>query len=192
MRARNASISGYEQVHAWMVYAFENGIHEFTSPTYTWVQFEGMYNGFMWMKDDGVRTKLRASLDHIWAQLSANFFRGDMAQQLSGPHSRDYDTLFGKGGTYTHLFMQGLVDWPYECEDDDLHCEVWVQILRHRRGLHSRGQSGRVGPANVVCWPTPCSRGRGLAARLRACARCNCAGGRQLPNCPIAVWKPHE
>ncbi len=151
-RALNASVSGYEQVRAWMAFAFENGIHEFTSPTYTWVQFEGMYNGFMWMKDQGVRAKLRASLDHLWAQLSANFFRGDMAQQLSGPHSRDYDTLFGKGGTYTHLYMQGLVDWPYECEADDLHCEGMGPNPFDTGGAYTPGinQAGS-GLQNVVC-----------------------------------------
>ena len=152
VRALNASVSGYEQLRAWMAYAFQNGIHEFTSPTYTWVQFEGMYNGFMWMKDEDVRAKLRASLDHLWAQLSANFFRGDMAQQLSGPHSRDYDTLFGKGGTYTHLYMQGLVDWPYQCEADDLHCEGMGPNPYDTGGAYTPGinQAGS-GLQNVVC-----------------------------------------
>jgi hypothetical protein len=126
--AKNAVESGYALLQAWLEYTYSQGIHEFTSPTYTWVQFEGMYPIYLYAKvtamgyyiqhlrSHSVRTsvpshrhptyhshrhtrhtvtqdpvyaeRIGTCLDHLWAQLAANFFRGDQAQQLSGAHSR--------------------------------------------------------------------------------------------------------
>ena len=45
-------------------------------------------------------------LDLVWADTAANYYepRGD----LSGPHSRDYDTLLGHGIHYVELYAHGL------------------------------------------------------------------------------------
>ena len=43
-------------------------------------------------------------LDLVWADTAANYYepRGD----LSGPHSRDYDTLLGHGIHYVELYAR--------------------------------------------------------------------------------------
>jgi hypothetical protein len=48
--AENAIKAGYAQLLQWLEYAYSQGIHEFTSPTYTWVQFEGMYPIYLFAK----------------------------------------------------------------------------------------------------------------------------------------------
>lgn len=43
---------------------------------------------------------------------------------ISGPHSRDYDFLFGHGALQVHLYAQSLPGMaPPVCETHDIHCE---------------------------------------------------------------------
>jgi hypothetical protein len=48
---------------------------------------------------------------------------GGLARLLAGPHSRDYDTLSGRGGVYTNLFLQGVLPWANLCARTGRHCE---------------------------------------------------------------------
>jgi hypothetical protein len=48
---------------------------------------------------------------------------GMFAQLVAGPHSRDYDSLSGRGGVYSNLFLQGILPWPNLCARHGLHCE---------------------------------------------------------------------
>ena len=67
-------------------------------------------------------------LDLVWADTAANYYepRGD----LSGPHSRDYDTLLGHGIHYVELYAHGLPgSIPLRCEWEDPHCEGCAKPL---------------------------------------------------------------
>ena len=99
------------------------------------------YNGHLHMKRLPYVAAMAKALDRVWAELAASFFRcdrskrsdcarvhsmgcsGTFAQLLAGPHSRDYDTLSGRGGVYTNLFLQGVLPWANLCSRHGLHCE---------------------------------------------------------------------
>lgn len=113
---------GYAMWDAWRSYTAEAGIHEFTSPTYTYVQLTALYPGYIYAARPGARAEFGAALDLLWADLSANTFPPRGA--LSGPHSRDYDMLVGHGMVYLELYFWGLKGvTPLHCEYEDPHCE---------------------------------------------------------------------
>ena len=107
------------------------GWHEFDSPTYTAVQTNALYSLYLFCADEGVREAAGKALDVLWHGIAASWFPG--GHMLGGPHSRDYDSLFGKGMLNGQL---GLVlgfrskderqDELYQCEYKDVHCEAIV------------------------------------------------------------------
>jgi hypothetical protein len=114
---------GYKMWDIWRSYTKEAGIHEFTSPTYSYVQLTALYPAFIYAARPGARQEFGAALDLLWADLSANTFPPRGA--LSGPHSRDYDQLVGHGMVHLELYFWGLDGvTPLHCERDDPHCEV--------------------------------------------------------------------
>ena len=112
----------------------------------------GRYNGHLHMSKTRYVRAISAALDRVWAELAASYFRfvacklrrwccssnamphpcnpntrpfysGMFAQLLAGPHSRDYDTLSGRGGVYSNLYLQGVLPWANLCARHGLHCE---------------------------------------------------------------------
>ena len=79
-RAANATASGFRQLDLWFNYTHTAGIHEYTSPTYTWVQFDALYLGQLYAPDAAYRARFRSVLDHIWGQIGANWFEGGQAR----------------------------------------------------------------------------------------------------------------
>ncbi len=118
----DATRHGYRLLENWLAYAQAADLHEFSSPTYYWVQINALYMGHLYARRPGARRIFSALLDHTWADVCANYFAP--AQVISGPHSRDYDFLFGHGALGTHLYAQGLPGMTHMvCEDADSHCE---------------------------------------------------------------------
>lgn len=61
------------------------------------------------------------------ATTCANLFAGT----LSGPHSRDYDSLLGHGMLFIEMYLHGLPGMqPLQCEYRDPHCEGTVDSAR--------------------------------------------------------------
>ena len=60
-----------------------------------YVQLTALYPAYIFAARPGARAQFGRALDLIWADTSANTFAARGA--LSGPHSRDYDTLLGHG-----------------------------------------------------------------------------------------------
>ena len=85
-RAANATASGFRQLDLWFNYTHTAGIHEYTSPTYTWVQLDALYLGQLYSPDAAYRARFRSVLDHIWGQISANWFEGGQARPTLPPH----------------------------------------------------------------------------------------------------------
>ena len=77
---------------------------EFTSPTS--VQLTALYTAYIHARRAGYREAIGAALDEIWADTCANTYPGHGA--LSGPHSRDYDTLLGHGQLLMEMYLSGL------------------------------------------------------------------------------------
>ena len=120
-----AAAAGYAQLDQWLAYAAHAGNHEFLSPTYYWVQLNALHQGFAFAArpNSTGRAAFGAILDHLWADIGANYFPG--TQTLSGAHTRDYDFLFGHGALMVWTWVMGLGDIaaPPSCEHDDAHCE---------------------------------------------------------------------
>lgn len=89
---------GYEMWEGWRKYTAAAGLHEYVSPTYGYVQLTALYPGYLLAARPGARAQFGAALDLIWAETASNTFGPRGA--LSGPHSRDYDTLLGHGMLY--------------------------------------------------------------------------------------------
>jgi hypothetical protein len=126
-RADQSIAVGYEMLDAWLGYTgATGGLHEFTSPTYTYVQLSALYPGFLFAGRKGARRQFKMALDWIWADTAANTFPPRGA--LSGPHSRDYDQLLGHGMLYMEMFLWGLPGMaPLRCAVNDPHCEGPVE-----------------------------------------------------------------
>ena len=83
---------GYQLIDNWLQYTQSADLHEFSSPTYYWVQINSLYMGYMYAKRPGAKQVFKAILDHTWADVAANYFIP--SQIISGPKSRDYDFLY--------------------------------------------------------------------------------------------------
>jgi hypothetical protein len=121
-RGRISAAVGYQMFDEWFNYTLQAGIHEFTSPTYTYVQLTALYPAYIFAAKPGARAKIGQALDMIWADTAANTFPPRGA--LSGPHSRDYDTLLGHGMLLIEMYLWGLPGVEHmHCEQNDPHCE---------------------------------------------------------------------
>ena len=116
-----AATHGYTLFNNWLIYAATAGNHEFDSPTYYWVQMNALGLGCMYAKNDVQRQKICRVLEHLWADVAVNFFHP--TETLSGPHSRDYDFLYGHGALQVLTYINGLGRNPPLCEYNDAHCE---------------------------------------------------------------------
>jgi hypothetical protein len=107
----------------------KQGIHEFNSPTYTYVQLTSLYTGYIHTTNVTAKRSFEYAIDAIWATTAANSFRGGRRRgggvyALSGPHSRDYDTLLGHGMLLIEMYLMALPGAePLACEYRDPHCE---------------------------------------------------------------------
>ena len=125
-KAFAAQDAGYKFWWSWVKYTYAAGLHEFDSPTYTSVQMNALYIIALYAKDNDARKAASQVLDYLWTSTAAAFFYN--GQMQAGPHSRDYDFLFGKGLLTSQLYLTGIsddrADAIYTCEWKDVHCEA--------------------------------------------------------------------
>eukprot|EP00037_Helgoeca_nana_P029865 m.362599 g.362599 ORF g.362599 m.362599 type:complete len:302 (+) comp28064_c1_seq4:195-1100(+) len=126
VRGTVAAEVGYTMLEQWASYTERAGVHEFTSPTYTYVQLTALYVGYIHAGRPRGRQLFGWALDLVWSSITANYYGPQSA--LSGPHSRDYDTLLGHGMLMMELYVHGLPGaMPLVCEPEDPHCEGPVE-----------------------------------------------------------------
>jgi hypothetical protein len=65
-RGRIAATVGYKMWEEFYNYTMHAGIHEFTSPTYTYVQLTALYPGYIYVARPGARAQFGHILDMIW------------------------------------------------------------------------------------------------------------------------------
>ena len=127
-KATAAAEAGYHFFQAWLQYSARAGLHEFDSPTYTSVQMNGLYILSLYAEKIEARNAATQVLDFLWYSAGASWFSA--GQMQAGPHSRDYDFLFGKGLLNSQLYLAGITenneDDIYVCEWKDVHCEALV------------------------------------------------------------------
>ncbi|HXC01905.1 MAG TPA: hypothetical protein VNU49_04575 [Opitutaceae bacterium] len=86
----------------WLAYTRDNGIHEFSSPTYYGIDVEDLGALARYAQDPDVQTKAEAALRLFWTDIAANWFTS--YQGIAGAHSRDYGFLTGHGLLDQQLF----------------------------------------------------------------------------------------
>jgi hypothetical protein len=94
----------------WLAHTARHGITEYSSPTYYGTDLDslGLIAGHA--DDDGIRREAAAALTLVWTTIAADWF--EPAKRLAGPHSRDYDYLFGHGYLDEHLHAAGWLESP--------------------------------------------------------------------------------
>jgi len=105
---------GRNMLDRWLIYTWENGIHEYLSPTYYGVDLDSLGLIARYAKDITTRHDAEAALRLMWTDIAANWFAP--CARLGGAHSRDYDFLTGHGYLDIHLRMAGWIDAdrPYQ------------------------------------------------------------------------------
>jgi hypothetical protein len=94
----------------WLDHVARHGITEYSSPTYYGIDLDSLGLIARHAGDSGVRSEAVSALAFLWTAIAANWF--PPAERLAGPHSRDYDYLFGHGSLDDHLHEAGWLTRP--------------------------------------------------------------------------------
>jgi len=86
---------GYAMFDQWLDYTRQNGIHEYSSPTYYGTDLGSLGLLAKYPKNAEVRAKTEKVLRFFWTEVAANWFQP--FEGIAGTHSRDYDFLRGHG-----------------------------------------------------------------------------------------------
>ncbi|MBT3380590.1 MAG: hypothetical protein HN742_10310 [Lentisphaerae bacterium] len=103
---------GYAMLDAWLFYTWENGIHEYLSPTYYGTDLDSLVLIAAFSENEGARGQAEAALKLLWTDIAANWF--EPCGRLGGAHSRDYDYLTGHGYLDRHLNYAGWLEMAPE------------------------------------------------------------------------------
>jgi len=108
---------GYRRLDAFVMHTWEHGISEYASPCYYGVDLDCLLLIERFSRKERTRRQAQALLELFWTDVAAHVFPA--SGRLAGPHSRDYNYLFGNGSVLdTHLRLEG-----------------WLPEERHRGGL---------------------------------------------------------
>jgi hypothetical protein len=91
----------------WLASTRSNGLREYTSPTYYGVTLDSLGLIRRHAPDETIRREAEGALTLVWSSMAANWFAP--AERLAGPHSRDYNYLFGRGYSDEHLAEGGWI-----------------------------------------------------------------------------------
>lgn len=94
----------------WLAHTRSEGLREYTSPTYYGVTLDLLALIHRHAYDEKIRREAEGALMLVWSSMAANWFAP--AERLAGPHSRDYDYLFGRGYSDEHLADAGWISAP--------------------------------------------------------------------------------
>ena len=143
---------GYEMFDRWLVYTWQDSIHEYLSPTYYGVDLDSLGLLAHFAKREEGRRHAEAALRYFWTDIAANWFEPGL--RLGGAHSRDYDYLTGHGDLDKHLELAGwlkepegnpsmfkqLCRWSPPADLHDGVARTWPRIVQQRWGS-SPGQT---------------------------------------------------
>ena len=82
------------------------GVYEYSSPTYTAVDIVNLHRLHAYVRDSAVRDRAERLLKLFYTDICASALAP--AGRLAGPHSRDYDYLYGMGGVAPLLRAVGV------------------------------------------------------------------------------------
>ena len=90
---------------AWRAFTSDRGVTEFVAPTYLGIDLDALALLADHAPAWEVRVEAEATLDYLWRSTACHWLPA--AQRLSGPRSRDYDWLWGRGYCDEHLLDAG-------------------------------------------------------------------------------------
>ena len=134
---------GYLLKNDWLQYANDGGNHEFSSPTYAWVQLNALTVACIYAKECADFCQI---LDHLWANIAANFLRPPSSYQVLTVET----TIFCLGTEpfkFIPTYLGGLGTHAPVCEYKDAHCERTndgqnaLVLLNIRHILSGKGRS---------------------------------------------------
>ena len=97
--------AGYQRLLAFASLVYEEGLHEFVSPTYYGVDIESLLVLEALTAHTGARAAAQHILEFIWTDVALNWYAP--AQRLGGSQSRTYDYPFGFGALDPFLVHAG-------------------------------------------------------------------------------------
>jgi hypothetical protein len=98
--------SADDKMERWTSYTRTSGIREFDSPTYYATDLEALGLGRRYAPGPARARRFEDALDFVWTDIAANTFQG--RGSLSGPYSRSYDFIGGRGAIETSTYLGGL------------------------------------------------------------------------------------
>ncbi len=96
---------GYQRLLAFASLVYEEGLHEFVSPTYYGVDIESLLVLEALTAHTDARSAAQSILEFIWTDVALNWYAP--AQRLGGSQSRTYDYTFGFGALDPFLVHAG-------------------------------------------------------------------------------------
>ena len=133
----------------WLDHLARHGITEYSSPTYCGIDLDSLGLIARHAGDATIRHEAASALTFLWTAIAANWF--SPAERLAGPHSRDYDYLFGHGSLDDHLHEAGWLTRP---------------AFRESAGWLTKPPHEHLTVFRTACrWTPPADLRDGLAAR---------------------------
>lgn len=102
---KEAADEGYRRLERQILYIWENGIHEYDSPTYYAVDLDALGLIEAYGQRESGKAQARALLELMWTDIACNWFAP--AGKLGGTQSRTYDYLKGLGGLDQYVALAG-------------------------------------------------------------------------------------
>lgn len=97
--------AGYRRLEIFLHVLWEQGVHEYVSPTYYGVNLDDLLLIEAFARRPEAREQARRLLEFFWTDLALNFYPPSL--RLGGARSRDYDYLRGLGVLDEHLLFHG-------------------------------------------------------------------------------------
>ena len=110
LHSEAAMKEGEKRLQSFTHLIYEEGVHEFVSPTYYDVDVEALRLLEGVSANEDVRTLARALLNYFWTDIALNWFTP--SQRLAGSHSRTYNYVYGFGSLDAVMIMNGWMPLP--------------------------------------------------------------------------------
>jgi hypothetical protein len=110
LHAEAATREGEKRLNRFARLLYEEGVHEFVSPTYYDVDVEALRLLEGGTTNAQVREAARILLDYFWTDIALNWFTP--SDRLAGSHSRTYNYVYGFGSLDHVMMRHGWMNVP--------------------------------------------------------------------------------
>ena len=110
LQSEVATKEGEKRLRSFTHLIYEEGVHEFVSPTYYDVDVEALRLLEGVSSNEDVRMLSRVLLNYFWTDIALNWFTP--SQRLAGSHSRTYNYVYGFGSLDAVMMLNGWMPLP--------------------------------------------------------------------------------